>query len=62
MLTYICRCTNLLSQIPFVKYDLKPWRSLLQAEIGYADFGGACGACFHLAPPSCKRKATKEFV
>jgi hypothetical protein len=34
----------------------------LQAEIGYADFGGACGACFHLAPPSCKRKATKEFV
>ena len=32
----------------------------LLAEIGFADFGGACGASFHFAPTMSKEKAANE--
>ena len=34
----------------------------LLAEIGFADFGGACGASFHFAPTTSKEKAANVFV
>jgi hypothetical protein len=34
----------------------------LLAEIGFADFGGACGASFHFAPITSKEKAANIFL
>jgi hypothetical protein len=34
----------------------------LLAEIGFADFGGACGASFHFAPTTSKEKAANIIL